>query len=208
MRAYKDDNYQFSVKKLDNFRALRELETLTLADNLISDIDDGALFGMDSLVLLNMTNNQLVRLPGNTWPLAKLRSLDLSGNPFVALETASFDTLPSLQFLNLSNCKNLKSIHMAAFVSMSSLRILDLSNCALTHIASTAFQPFPPLTTLSLAGNHLETLPSSMKISEVSGVNLNDNPWDCSCELRALRLGSTATCVTPNSLSRCAAERT
>uniref|UniRef100_A0A158P7Q0 LRRCT domain-containing protein n=1 Tax=Angiostrongylus cantonensis TaxID=6313 RepID=A0A158P7Q0_ANGCA len=183
------------------FSALRELETLTFADNLISDIDDGALFGLDNLVLLNMSNNQLVRLPGNTWPLAKLRSLDLSGNSFVALETASFDTLPSLQFLNLSNCKNLKAIHMAAFVSMSSLRTLDLSNCALTHIASTAFQPFPPLTTLLMAGNLLETLPSYMKISDVQELDLNGNPWDCSCELRELRLHSAATCVTPKSLN-------
>ncbi|KAK6048562.1 leucine Rich repeat-containing domain protein [Cooperia oncophora] len=175
------------------FSALRELETLNLADNLISDINDGALFGMDNLTLLNMTNNQLVRLPGNTWPpLAKLRALDLSGNPFVALETASFDTLPSLQFLNLSNCRNLKAIHMAAFVSMSSLQTLDLSNCALTHIAPTAFQPLPPLKMLSLAGNRLETLPSSLRISTVPSLNLDNNPWDCSCELRALRLPSTA----------------
>uniref|UniRef100_A0A0N4VSB7 LRRCT domain-containing protein n=1 Tax=Haemonchus placei TaxID=6290 RepID=A0A0N4VSB7_HAEPC len=182
------------------FSALRELETLNLADNLISDINDGALFGMDNLTLLNMTNNQLVRLPGNTWPLAKLQSLDLSGNPFVALETASFDTLPSLQFLNLSNCRNLKSIHMAAFVSMSSLRTLDLSNCALTHIAPTAFQPLPPLQLLSLAGNRLDTLPPTLRISTVPFLNLNDNPWDCSCELRALRLPSSALCASPESL--------
>uniref|UniRef100_A0A7I4XWB9 Leucine-rich repeat domain containing protein n=1 Tax=Haemonchus contortus TaxID=6289 RepID=A0A7I4XWB9_HAECO len=182
------------------FSALRELETLNLADNLISDINDGALFGMDNLTLLNMTNNQLVRLPGNTWPLAKLQSLDLSGNPFVALETASFDTLPSLQFLNLSNCRNLKSIHMAAFVSMLSLQTLDLSNCALTHIAPTAFQPLPPLQLLSLAGNRLDTLPPTLRISTVPFLNLNDNPWDCSCELRALRLPSSALCASPESL--------
>ncbi|KHJ98897.1 leucine Rich repeat-containing domain protein, partial [Oesophagostomum dentatum] len=97
------------------FSSLRELETLNIADNLISDIDDGAFFGMDNLTLLNMTNNQLVRLPGNTWPLPMLRSLDLSGNPFVALETASFDTLPLLQFLNLSYCRNLKAIHVGLF---------------------------------------------------------------------------------------------
>ncbi|VDM77970.1 unnamed protein product, partial [Strongylus vulgaris] len=183
------------------FSALRNLETLNIADNLISDIYDGAFFGMDNLTVLNMTNNQLVRLPGNTWPLPTLQSLDLSGNPFVALETASFDTLPSLQFLNLSNCKNLKTIHMAAFVSLSSLKTLDLSNCALNHIAPTAFQPFPPLTMLSLAGNRLQTLPSSMQLSTVAAVDLDNNPWDCSCELRALHLQSTALCASPESLA-------
>ncbi|KAK6729366.1 hypothetical protein RB195_006427 [Necator americanus] len=183
------------------FSALRDLETLNIADNLISDISDGAFFGMDNLTLLNMTNNQLVRLPGNTWPLPSLRSLDLSGNPFVALETASFDTLPSLQFLNLSNCRNLKTIHMAAFVSLSSLQTLDLSNCALNHIAPTAFQPFPPLAQLSLAGNRLETVPASMQLSSVATVDLANNPWDCSCELRALKLSSTALCVSPDSLA-------
>ncbi|CAJ0604576.1 unnamed protein product [Cylicocyclus nassatus] len=182
------------------FSALRDLETLNIADNLISDIYDGAFFGMDNLTVLNMTNNQLVRLPGNTWPLPSLRSLDLSGNPFVALETASFDTLPSLQFLNLSNCRNLKTVHMAAFVSLSSLRTLDLSNCALNHIAPTAFQPFPPLTMLSLAGNRLQTLPSTMQLSTVASIDLENNPWDCSCELRALHLPSTALCASPESL--------
>ncbi|KAK6020992.1 leucine Rich repeat-containing domain protein, partial [Ostertagia ostertagi] len=168
------------------FSALRDLETLNLADNLISDINDGALFGMDNLTLLNMTNNQLVRLPGNTWPLGKLRSLDLSGNPFVALETASEIRVP---------------FQMAAFVSMSSLQTLDLSNCALTHIAPTAFQPLPPLNMLSLAGNRLQTLPSSLRISIVPFLDLDNNPWDCSCELRALRLPSTALCASPESLA-------
>ncbi|EPB74725.1 leucine Rich repeat-containing domain protein [Ancylostoma ceylanicum] len=190
-----------SFLEAGQFSALRELETLNIADNLISDIYDGALFGMDNLTLLNMTNNQLVRLPGNTWPLPTLRSLDLSGNPFVALETASFDTLPSLQFLNLSNCRNLKTVHMAAFVSLTSLRTLDLSNCALNHIAPTAFQPFPPLTMLSLAGNRLETLPASMHLSTVAALDLTNNPWDCSCELRALQLPSTALCASPESLA-------
>uniref|UniRef100_A0A1I7XQP0 LRRCT domain-containing protein n=1 Tax=Heterorhabditis bacteriophora TaxID=37862 RepID=A0A1I7XQP0_HETBA len=183
------------------FVAQKELEILDLSDNLLSDIDDNALFGMDNLSVLNLTSNQLNRLPGNTWPLPRLRVLDLSNNLFVALETASFDSLPSLQYLNLTNSRNLKSIHMAAFVQLSSLHWLDLSNSALSYIAPTAFSPHPPLIYLNLSYNLLSGLPPTLlPFSRIPRLYLANNRWDCTCELRALDLAFDGICISPESL--------
>ena len=41
------------------FSAQKSLLELDLADNLLSDLEDGAFFGMDSLTMLNLTSNQV-----------------------------------------------------------------------------------------------------------------------------------------------------
>ena len=97
------------------FIAQKELKHLDVSENLIGDIEEGALYGLEKMETLNLTNNQLVRLPGNTWSLPSLKCLDLSSNLFVSLETASFDGLPSLQYLNISHSRNLKTIQVRFF---------------------------------------------------------------------------------------------
>lgn len=64
-----------------------------------------------------MISLQISRLPGNAWPLPRLRLLDLSDNLLVVLDTASFDSLPHLQYLNVSQSRNLRGIHVGSMTN-------------------------------------------------------------------------------------------
>ena len=49
------------------FSAQKSLQELDLAENLLSDLEDGAFFGMDSLAVLNLTSNQVPRVQGSMY---------------------------------------------------------------------------------------------------------------------------------------------
>ncbi|UMM11114.1 hypothetical protein L5515_000557 [Caenorhabditis briggsae] len=186
------------------FVAQKELKLLDISENLIGDIEEGALYGLEKLETLNFTNNQLVRLPGNTWSLSSLKCLDLSSNLFVSLETASFDGLPSLQYLNISHSRNLKTIQMASFVQLSSLHWLSVSSSALTYIHPSAFNQIPPLSHLDLSNNELRYLaPGMLQWQNIRNLYLANNDWQCSCDLRVsnLKPRDDAKCAGPENLA-------
>ncbi|CAB3407430.1 unnamed protein product [Caenorhabditis bovis] len=185
------------------FRTQKSLRRLDLAENLIGDIEEDALYGLEQLQVLNLTANQLIRLPGNTWSLPSLKVLDISANLFVALETASFDGLPNLEYLNISMSRNLKTIQMSSFVQLDALHWLSLANSTLSHIHPQAFDVVPPLRHLDLSANELRGLPSGLLAwHNIKTMKLRNNQWVCSCDLRALQLRAIdePQCVGPENL--------
>lgn len=78
------------------------LEKLDLSENKISSIDDNAFDGLENLIELDLSFNELTYLPTSIGKLTKLKRLNLSGNRIGSLPK-EFENLTSLEFLDLDN---------------------------------------------------------------------------------------------------------
>lgn len=78
------------------------LEKLDLSENKISIIDDDAFNGLENLVELDLSFNELKYLPTSIGKLKKLKRLNLSGNKISSLPK-EFENLTSLEFLDFDN---------------------------------------------------------------------------------------------------------
>ncbi len=78
------------------------LEKLNLSENKISSIDDDAFDGLENLIELDLSFNELTYLPTSLGKLKKLKRLNLSGNKISALPK-EFENLTSLEFLDFDN---------------------------------------------------------------------------------------------------------
>ncbi|MFM2290491.1 MAG: hypothetical protein RIS29_304, partial [Bacteroidota bacterium] len=78
------------------------LEKLDLSENNISSIDDDAFEGLENLIELDLSFNELQYLPTSIGKLKKLKRLNLSGNKISSLPK-EFEKLTSLEFLDFDS---------------------------------------------------------------------------------------------------------
>ncbi|KAI6218493.1 hypothetical protein M3Y99_01707700 [Aphelenchoides fujianensis] len=136
---------------------------------------------MRNVETLSLARNELIYIPTTFRKFSRLRTLDLSGNPFAqidfllaqvvelkmrqmprlyVIESYAFSFFSNLRVLDLSGSRSLEFIHPTAFgfePSLNqnkalSLRVLNVENCALTKLNSTTF-PWTQLEELHLSGN-------------------------------------------------------
>jgi internalin A len=75
------------------------LEKLDLSENKISSIEDDAFEGLENLIELDLSFNELTYLPTSIGKLNKLKRLNLSGNKISVLPN-EFENLTALEFLD------------------------------------------------------------------------------------------------------------
>ncbi|XP_031634672.1 leucine-rich repeat-containing G-protein coupled receptor 5-like isoform X2 [Contarinia nasturtii] len=83
-----------------------------------------------------------------------LIKLDLGNNNITTLPNRSFDAVPHLEELILSD-NSLLHIDSDAFIGLNKLKRLSLHNCGLSVIPGKALSHLPHLNALNLGGNHL-----------------------------------------------------
>jgi len=117
-----------------------------------------------------------------------VQKLSLRNNNIEVMGEKLFYKLDKLHTLYLSN--NLISVlHPRQFTSLPNLSILDLSHNALSYLpSSTISSLMSSLSHLSVSGNNLRSLPSSLfpLLSNLSSLDLSYNPWTCNCLLADL----------------------
>ncbi|XP_078732114.1 SLIT and NTRK-like protein 2 [Lampetra fluviatilis] len=162
---YLTGNQLHGVMRAD-FRGYSGLELLHLANNRISFVQDGAFASLPSLRRLYLNGNDLARLtPEMLAGLSGLHYLYLEGNVIREVEAGALDGMRSLQLVFLGR-NLLRSLPAGLFSGMTRLARLDLR------------------------GNHLAWLAARAVLEPVTGfvqVDLQENPWDCSCPLAELR---------------------
>lgn len=138
---------------------------LHLGSNVIQDIETGAFHGLRGLRRLHLNNNKLELLRDDI---------------FLGLE--------SLEYLQV-DYNYISVIEPNAFGKLHLLQVLILNDNLLSSLPNNLFR-FVPLTHLDLRGNRLKLLPYAgllQHMDKVVELQLEENPWNCSCELISLK---------------------
>ncbi|XP_075419644.1 SLIT and NTRK-like protein 6 [Tenrec ecaudatus] len=162
---------------------------LILAGNIIHTVMKSDLVEYFNLEMLHLGNNRIEILEeGSFMNLTRLQKLYLNGNHLTKLNRGMFLGLYSLEYLYLEY-NAIKEILPGTFNPMLKLKVLYLNNNLLQVLPPHIFSGIP-LTRINLKANQLSHLPVSHILDDLdflTQIELEDNPWDCSCDLVGLQ---------------------
>lgn len=198
-------NINCQERKLHNISELNPKPSipkkLHLTGNYLQVIYKTDLAEYSSLELLHLGNNRIAVIQEGVFEnLTNLRRLYLNGNYLEVLSQSLFVGLQSLQYLYLEY-NIIKDILPETFNSLHNLQLLFLNNNLLRSLPDNVFGG-TMLTRLNLRNNHFSYLPVSGVLDQLSAfiqIDLQENPWDCTCNIVALKnwmeLSSTSVVV-------------
>lgn len=162
---------------------------LVLAGNIIHTLVKSDLMEYFTLEMLHLGNNRIEVLEeGSFMNLTRLQKLYLNGNHLTKLNKGMFLGLHSLEYLYLEY-NVIKEILPGTFNPMPKLKVLYLNNNLLQVLPPHIFLGVP-LTRVNLKTNQFTHLPVSNILDDLDlliQIDLEDNPWDCSCDLVGLQ---------------------
>lgn len=159
---------------------------------------------LNSLIYLEIPNLHVPMMDQHT--LASLGKLEIikirKGNiPFIEFDT--FSKLLKLKELHLRHCK-IEEISMDTFFGAKNLEIVDLSHNLIKEVPPGLFDDQHDLTEIHLNDNLLTALPTDIfKLSSIKMIQLLDNPWECSCEMKFWRQALTNKVRSGKTDNRC-----
>lgn len=198
-------NINCQERKLHNISELNPKPSipkkLHLTGNYLQVIYKTDLAEYSSLELLHLGNNRIAVIQEGVFEnLTNLRRLYLNGNYIEVLSKSLFVGLQSLQYLYLEY-NIIKDILPETFNSLHNLQLLFLNNNLLRSLPDNVFGG-TMLTRLNLRNNHFSYLPVIGVLDQLSAfiqIDLQENPWDCTCNIVALKnwmeLSSTSVVV-------------
>ncbi|KAI7801974.1 SLIT and NTRK-like protein 2 [Triplophysa rosa] len=198
-------NINCQERKLQNISELQPKPSypkkLHLTGNYLQSIYRTDLTEYSSLELLHLGNNRIAIIQEGAFEnLTSLRRLYLNGNYIESLSQSLFAGLQSLQYLYLEY-NIIKEILPLTFNSLHNLQLLFLNNNLLRSLPDNVFGG-TMLTRLNLRNNHFSHLPVRGVLDQLSAfiqIDLQENPWDCTCDIVELKnwmeLSSTSVVV-------------
>ncbi|XP_061092362.1 SLIT and NTRK-like protein 6 [Conger conger] len=178
------------IRRISDIGLLQQSPTkLVLTGNMVQRLFQFDFVAFEGLELLNLANNQIDSIDDNTFlTLGQLKKLYLNGNRLEMISPGMFIGLHSLEYLYLEY-NVIKNILSWTFNTMPNLKLLYLNNNLLQTLPSHVFHNVP-LARLNLRKNLFMHLPVSSVLDQLLSLEqiyLEDNPWDCSCDLVALK---------------------
>lgn len=178
------------IQKVSDIGIVQQSPTkLLMTGNMIQKLLKYDFVTYDSLELLNLANNRIDYIDNETFlSLSSLKKLYLNGNRMEKLVSTMFVGLHNLEYLYLEY-NLIKEIAPGTFNPLPNLKLLSLNNNLLSSLPAQIFRNVP-LAKLNLRKNLLMHLPVSNVLDQLDSLEqiyLEDNPWDCSCDLLSLK---------------------
>ena len=169
------------------FWNLNQLIKLSLRKSTHFPLNNTSFSPRNSLLHLDLTSSTLMDLPYEPFAMfPKLKILDMSSCK-LSLETHLFHKLNNLETLSLADC-NIHQVEQGLFRDQVKLHTLDLSKNFIISWSDSLFLPLSGLQQLYLGQNQIKTLNESFfKMWKRLEIDLNSNPFNCSCEMMWFR---------------------
>lgn len=170
------------------------LNYLVLSHNRISHIDPYAMRSLIYLTHLDLSYNSLKYLKAGMFVrTGSLERLDLSHNPLQMLEPGCFMGLKKLHILKISSVSDSTQLDTAAFEDLTNLLYLDLSNSSLLTkqllMEPCCARYLKNLRNLNIINTGLTQLPYKLKsnLAKLTTVRMTGNQWHCNKKLLWVR---------------------
>lgn len=162
---------------------------LLLHGNSLSRLFPNEFANFYNAVSLHLENNGLHDIvPGAFLGLQLVKRLHINNNKIRSFRKSTFLGLDDLEYLQ-ADFNLLRDIDPAVFRDLNKLEVLILNDNLISALPINVFQHVP-ITHLDLRGNRIKTLPYEGILEQIPGIAevlLEDNPWDCNCELVSLK---------------------
>ncbi|XP_061091805.1 SLIT and NTRK-like protein 1 [Conger conger] len=162
---------------------------LLLHGNSLSRLFPNEFANFYNAVSLHLENNGLHDIvPGAFLGLQLVKRLHINNNKLRSFKKSTFIGLDDLEYLQ-ADFNLLRDIDPAVFRDLNKLEVLILNDNLISALPNNVFQHVP-ITHLDLRGNRIKTLPYEGILEQIPGIAevlLEDNPWDCNCDLVSLK---------------------
>lgn len=166
-------------------RGLQQLESITISDTHIVELDRTAFNGIEYLFSVNLTRNGLEDIHPNTFQnTTQVSLLTIAGNPLKRMQDPKLPkhyllNAPSVTDFDFSN-NGIQRLKRTAFSKMLSLTYINLRGNRLREIDSTTFDLLDSLLEVDLSDNLINELPAdlfydkdSMQVLRIAGMDNN-----------------------------------
>lgn len=156
---------------------LTRLKTFEMPTNSITQLEEGAFEGMQSLERLSLYSNQLQSLGKEDFRgLSKVHMLDLLGNQIETIHADAFLPLANLTYLGL-NKNRFRALPEGLLRANPQLQEAKFLYNNISALPADLFANVPGLRVISFSSSGIETLPESVfgNSTGITNISLSDN---------------------------------